>query len=263
MVRGRAAGAVREEAGARPEVGAAVAGGRGDPPGLAVLSPHRLGSATLSVITAVTVVAQAVRPLRRQIPDRNRAGRRGVGESGVPLRPQGPRAGVARGGVRAGRPPGSCLSNVAFRTFERLGGSGVCRRGACSHSVLRERFNRRDSAGRVPRRLGRSDVSLGIAVLGVCPSPRPPAPRVSQLILCRALEEPPDPRPPGRPALSQPALRRASAEIRRGSLRRRSPLCLVLSRRLSLSEGVTDDALCFSLTSESAKPLPGSACRRR
>lgn len=172
----------------------------------------------------------------------------------MPLRPQGPRAGVARGGVRAGRagrPPGSCLSNVAFRTFERLGGSGVCRRGACSHSVLRERFNRRDSAGRVPRRLGRSDVSLGIAVLGVCPSPRPPAPRVSRLILCRALEEPPDPRPPGRPALSQPALRRASAEIRRGSLRRRSPLCLVLSRRLSLSEGVTDDALCFSLTSES------------
>lgn len=86
-----------------------------------------------------------MRPLRRQIPDRNRAGRRGVGESGVPLRPQGPRAGVARGGVRAGRaghPPGSCLSNVAFRTFERLGGSGVCRRGACSHSVLRERFNR-------------------------------------------------------------------------------------------------------------------------
>lgn len=118
-----------------------------------------------------------MRPLRRQIPDRNRAGRRGVGESGVPLRPQGPRAGVARGGVRAGRagrPPGSCLSNVAFRTFERSGGSGVCRRGACSHSVLRERFNRRDSAGRVPRRLGRSDVSLGIAVLGVCPSPRPP-----------------------------------------------------------------------------------------
>lgn len=207
-----------------------------------------------------------MRPLRRQIPDRNRAGRRGVGESGVPLRPQGPRAGVARGGVRAGRagrPPGSCLSNVAFRTFERSGGSGVCRRGACSHSVLRERFNRRDSAGRVPRRLGRSDVSLGIAVLGVCPSPRPPAPRVSRLILCRALEGPPDPQPPGRPALSQPALRRASAEIRRGSLRRRSPLCLVLSRRLSLSEGGTDDALCFSLTSESAKPLPGSACRRR
>lgn len=110
---------------------------------------------------------------------------------------------------------------------------------------------------------GRSDVSLGIAVLGVCPSPRPPAPRVSRLILCRALEGPPDPRPPGRPALSQPALRRASAEIRRGSLRRRSPLCLVLSCHLSLSEGVTDDALCFSLTSESAKPLPGSACRRR
>lgn len=53
---------MREEAGARPEVGAAVAGGRGVPPGLAVLSPHRLGSATLSVITAVTVVAQAGAP---------------------------------------------------------------------------------------------------------------------------------------------------------------------------------------------------------
>lgn len=233
-----------------------MAGGRGVPPGLAVLSPHRLGSATLSVITAVTVVAQAGAP--SEAPDSRQEQGRTPWRRGV--------RGVARGGVRAGRagrPPGSCLSNVAFRTFERSGGSGVCPRGACSHSVLRERFNRRDSAGRVPRRLGRSDVSLGIAVLGVCPSPRPPAPRVSRLILCRALEEPPDPRPPGRPALSQPALRRASAEIRRSSLRRRSPLCLVLSRRLSLSEGVTDDALCFSLTSESAKPLPGSACRRR